>query len=200
RAACARALGDAARHGYAGRAAYWEVVKRVADRDERVRAAAAFASAALGRERFARELFRLRKETSPVVLAALAEGLAFVPGPEALARLVELARHADPAVRRAAIAALGSRPEADARALLAAAIGDDDPVVRARAVGAVDDPDALRALLGDDDDRVRAAAVAQLVARVGRAGAAADAAALLADAASPAERAAVAGAWLATRR
>ncbi len=199
RAACARALGVAATRGYNGKVAFWSVVKLLKDRDERVRAAAVRAGAALGGAAFAKEMYRVRKETSATVLAAFAEGLAWVPGETAFARLVGLAEADDPTVRRAAILALSARTEPGAKTLLAARVGDADPDIRIAAIRAVDDPDVLRELLGDDDPDVRGVALAALVARLGRPGALADALGTLAAAGSDAQRAIIAGAWLGTR-
>jgi len=199
RAACAQALGDAARAGYRSKVAFWETVKLLKDNDDRVRGAAAMASAALGKASFARELYRLRKESKTVVLVGLADGLGDVPGEVALARLLGLAGSEDLAIRRAVARSLARREEGAARTLLASWTSDSDLEIRLAAVAVVDDEARLRALVDDDQPRVSAAALTQLAATVGRAGALEAAARLLAESPTPAHRATIAGGWLATR-
>lgn len=199
RAACAQALADAARAGYQSRAAFWATAKLLTDADDRVRAAAAAASALLGKESFARELYRLRKETKPGVLAALADGLGAVPGEAALERLTGLAAHDEPAIRRAVARSLARRDEPAARALLASWTDAGDIEIRLLALAAVDDGERLRELAADDHPRVSAAALARLVALEGRGSALELAARLLAAAPSPAHRAVVAAGWLTGR-
>jgi TonB family protein len=171
RAACVAAVARAARDGVRNRAAYWKLVELIKkERDERVRAAAVRAAALLEPARFHQELYVLRGEKSPQVLAAMADGLAHVPHPTALARLVSLAGHEETQVRRQAAAALLEHAGSSARArtALIALIDDADLQVRVFAVRAIDDVERLRALLDDPATEVRAAAFAALVARQGR--------------------------------
>jgi TonB family protein len=200
RAAAAHALAAGARRGFRGRGAYFEVVPLIKDRDERVRAGATLASAALGGAKFSTELYLLRKENSAVVLQALAEALAEVPGEAALARLIELSRRPEPPIRRAAAAALASRTEPEARAQVASWVSHDDAELRLLAVGSLADAAALRPLLRSDDPAVQAAALARLTGTSGKPGLLVDMTQLMERAASPAERAAIARAWLGAPR
>lgn len=199
RAACARALADAARAGYQSRVAFWATAKLLADADDRVRAAAAVASALLGKASFLRELYRLRKETVLPVLAGLADGLGYVPGEQALEQLMGLAERDDKALRRAVARSLARREEPAARELLASWVDDADLELRLIALGAVEDVERLRALAADERIEVSTAALARLVAQAGREAALEQAARLLAAASSPERRALVASGWLAGR-
>jgi len=199
RAACAQALSDAARVGYRSKIAYWEMVKLLKDKDDRVRAAAASASAWLGGAGFSKELYRLRKESTPAVLAELAGGLGAVPGEDALARLLALSESAEADVRRAAAAALAARSEPAARERLAAWLDDSDLELQLIAIAASDDAERVRALVRDDRSGVRLAALARLIALAGRPATLGVAAELLSGATSPEGRAAIAGAWLSPR-
>jgi TonB family protein len=174
RATCVDAVARAARHGVRSRAAYWTLVELIKkDRDERVRAAAVRAAALLEPGRFHQELHALGRETSPQVLAAMAEGLARMPRATAQGKLVSLAGHEDPQVRRQAAAALlehagQAEPAGATLATLASLLDDPDIEVRLLAIGAMGDADRLQGLLEDPAAEVRAAAFAQLVARQGR--------------------------------
>jgi hypothetical protein len=197
RAACAQALGAAARAGYASRSIYWPVVALIVkDRDERVRAAAILASAALGRDKFASEVYRLRKETGAALQLALAEALAHVPGEAALALLVTLSGSEDVAVTRAAHLSLASRDEPAARELLASRLGHEDPAIRALAIAVSEDQTALDGLVaGGTPASLQAAALARLAVLRGRMGVLAATAQLWSNA-NVADRATLAGAWL----
>lgn len=199
RAACAQALADAGRNGYTSRVAFWATAKLLTDADERVRAAAAVASAVLGKESFANELYRLRKESKAGVLAALAEGLGYVPGEVALSRLLGLAGDEDVTIRRAVARALARREEAAARTLLTSWDGDSDLEIRMTAIRAVDDAARLATLAADERPEVASLAVARWQATAGRGAVLAEATRLLAEAPSLAQRAMVAGGWLAGR-
>jgi TonB family protein len=200
RAACAQALATAAADGYRSKAAFWETVKLLADKDDRARAGATLAAALLGGASFVKEMHRLRNESTIAVLAALAEGLAAVPGDDAFQRLVGLAGHEDPDVRRAVARALRQRREPEASTLLASWTGDPDMTVRLFAIASVDDAAALRDLLGDDEAEVRAAALWRLASISGREAALADAAHALSEASTLADRAVIAGGWLSAAR
>lgn len=164
RAACARAVARAARAGVKNRLAYWKLVDLIKkDRDERVRAAAVLAAAHLEPGRFHDEIYLLHREKSPVVLAALAQGLARVPHALALAKLQALLAHADPTVRREAVTSLLTHPDGRARKALARLVDDADPEVRLTAIAAVTDPATLNRLLEDPSIEVRARAFASLV-------------------------------------
>jgi TonB family protein len=200
RAACAQALATAAADGYRSKAAFWETVKLLEDKDDRARAGATLAAALLGGASFVKEMHRLRKESTIAVLAALAEGLAAVPGDDAFQRLVGLAGHEDPELRRAVARALRQRREPEASTLLASWTGDPDMTVRLFAIASVDDAAALRDLLGDDEAEVRAAALWRLASISGREAALADAAHALSEASTLADRAVIAGGWLSAAR
>jgi len=199
RAACAQAIADAAQAGYQGKVAYWELVKLVKDRDERVRAAAALGSALLGKEGFATEMYRLRKETVPAVLAALAEGLGSVPGDASLQRLLGLAEHEDVAVRRGVARSLRRRSEDAAKNKLASWVEDEDVEIRLFAISALTDEGALRALFDTDEAKLKAAALWRLAVTDGRPAVLSDMLKLMADAPSAGQRATIAGGWLSAK-
>lgn len=163
RAACASAAATAAGGGVADRGTFWAMVELLKDRDERVRAAAVIAAARLDPTRFLKEMYLLKREKSAVVLAALAEGLAAVPGAAAYAKIVSLADHESAEVRRAVVAALLVRKEAKAGAAAAAMIDDSDVQVRADAIRAVTDAEALAQYLEDESPEIRFGALAGLV-------------------------------------
>jgi len=198
RAACAQAVAKAAAAGHApGRVTYWKLVALLKDRDERVRAGALLAAANADPQRFAKELYAVLRDHSPLVLVALAEALGRVPGAVAYKKLTELAASKDVEVRRKAAAALLARPEKQARELLATMIDDSDPAVRLVAVEAIDGADALAALLDGDDAELAAAALARLIAVRGRAASLVDVFGRLAKApAASAARVRIAAAWL----
>lgn len=200
RAACAEALAEAGRAGYRGKAAYWELIKLVKkDRDDRVRAAAVRAAAAIGRDSFARDLYLLRKEQSEVVLEALATGLAWVPGEEAWTWLVKLSLREEVEIRRAVAGALAHRDDAAARELLARWSGDEDLTIRVAAIGALDDLDALRGLLDDDNPEIQAVALRRIAVLSGRPAILGDVARLIGASSDHAHSATVARAWFAAR-
>ncbi len=195
RAACLRAIDRIARGGGTNRASYWKATDLLRDRDQQVRAAAVLAAAHLNPARFAKELYQLRREHSPVVLVALAEALAVVPGKEALQRLLALSRDDGVAIRRAAAAALGRRAEPQAAARLGELLADDDPDVQLQALAHADRQAA--GLLDSADAAVRTAALVAHFAGQPRAATAGELAQRLGAADSAAERARIAGAWLA---
>jgi TonB family protein len=196
RAACAHGLALAAKHGARSRPAYSKVVALLRDRDEQVRAAAALSAARLDPQRFGRDMAALAREKSEPVLASLAEGLAGVPAPEALARLVKLVSSESPQVRLAAVSALAAR--ADARSIMAGLIDHSDLMVRATAIRVDRRVDVLRAQLAADSPEVRAAALSALVAVEGSVKLVPEAARLLAQTGDDkAECARLARAWLA---
>lgn len=196
RAACVRAIDRIARAGGSNRASYWKVVALLRDRDEHVRAAATLASAHLAPARFAKELYQLRHEHSPAVLAALAEALAVVPGKAALHRLLALSRDDEVVVRRAAASALAHRSETAAVARLREMLGDDDPEVQLHALAKAD-RQAAEGLLQASDPALRAAALVAYFGGQPRAATVGELARLLGATTDPAERARIAGAWLA---
>ncbi len=198
RAACAHAVAAVAEAGLEpGRATYWKLIALLKDRDERVRAGALLAAAQTDPKRFARELYVVLRDKSPLVRVALAEALGRVPGAVAYKRLAHLATSKDVAVRRKAAAALLHRPEQQARELLAGMIGDSDAAVRLVALEAVDGADALAALLDGQDKELGAAALARLVAVRGHAGALVEVFQRLAKApAGSADRVRIVAAWL----
>jgi len=169
RAACARGAAVAAGAGVTNRLVYWKAVTLMKDRDNRVRAGATLAAARLEPKQFSKALYLLSRERSPGVLAALADGLARVPGKLAYARLVRLARHASADVRRRAAASLLRRSEAPARQIVAKMMTDKDLGVRLVALAVVDDTAAMARLLDSPVPRVRAAALSRLVRARGKA-------------------------------
>ncbi len=191
RAACLAAMARGT--GAPPRATSGRVRAALADRDERVRAAAAQAIAHVAPTRAARDLHPLLRDRSPLVRAAAARAWAPLDG--AAAALAPAIADDDPAVRAAAIATLAARPDGAAAVLIA--VGDRDPRVRAAAAAGLVDDAALARLAGDDDPAVRSVAVGRAAARVGRERAQAGLAAALA-AAPPAslERVRLARAWL----
>jgi HEAT repeat protein len=196
RAACARALAQAAESGFESRLAYWAVVELVRDRDERVRAAAARAAAALGRELFARELYRFRKETSAEVLAGLAAGLAVARGDAVVAQLQALAAHSERSVALAAERGLVRQGGVAAAAVAERWWQSDDGALRAAAVLATADRERAEVALRAPEPGVRAAGITRLIALDGRAATRARAMAALAAADQAAVASDLAGAWL----
>ncbi len=196
RAACVRAIDRIARAGGSNRASYWKVVTLLRDRDEHVRAAATLAAAHLDPARFAKELYQLKREHSPGVLAALAEALAAVPGKAALQRLLALSHDDEVVVRRAAAAALARRAEPAAVSRLGELLGDDDPEVQLQALARAD-RQAAAGLLQSADATLRTAALVAHFAGQPRGATVGELARLLGATADSAERARIAGAWLA---
>ncbi len=198
RAACAEALAVAAARGVKSRLGYWKAIELLKDRDERVRAAALRAAAALAPAQLGKSLAMVAREQSPVVLRALAESLARVPGPTAVERLVALLEHEDGEVRLRAAESLRRRAEPAAAAALIAHINDDDVEVRARAVRATRDPEQLQGHLDDPEAMVRQAALAALIEQRGKHQALdRTLRELLETPSASAERARIAQAWLA---
>lgn len=196
RAACARGIGVLAAAGVESRATYWKAVELLKDRDDAVRAAATYAAARLDPARFGGELYLLRKERSPVVLEALARGLAVVKGPVAYQRLSALVQSEEVRVRRAAARALSARPEQQAAEVVAGLIGDADLEVKLIAVGAIDSVQSLEAYADAEQLPLRQAALARIMAARGQKDALTDMAAAIVRADALADRALVAGAWL----
>jgi TonB family protein len=169
RAACTRAIARVAKNRNKSRFTYWQLIERIkGERDERVRAAAVRAAAALEPAIFHEELYMLRKESSALVLTALAEALARVPDPMAYKKLVSLLAHQSPLVRRRAAASLLEHPDTRARAVVAARIDDPDASVRMTAIRALTDSSRLSALLDDESMTVRQAALVSLVRAQGK--------------------------------
>jgi hypothetical protein len=168
RAACAAAAATAGAAGATDKKTAGVVAARLVDRDLAVRAAAIVALARLDAARATGELRALGKETSPVVLAALANAWSRLPKPP-VDRLRQLAAHPDPDVRAAAVAGL-IRIDAPA-AIEAAAAGAADAAaaVRLAAIPAVRDDAVLVRLTRDPEPAVSAAADEALIALRGRA-------------------------------
>jgi TonB family protein len=199
RATCSQAIAAAARAGGRSDAATKLVVVLLRDRDERVRAAAVVALAALDATRAGKELPALAGDRSPAVQAALAGAWGGLPGPAAFARLGELAGHPQPVVRAAVIAALAARGDDSSQERLRALAGDPEPALRAQALSALRDRATLEAAANDPDPVVRAAAAARVVKVRGRADSLVDvASAIAASPPSSPERVRLAGAWLAS--
>ncbi len=200
RASCAQAIAAAARAGGRSPAATRLVIGLLKDRDERVRAAAVAALAALDPSRAGKELPAVAGDRSPAVAAALAGAWGPLPGPAAFANLAALAGHEQPAVRAAAIAALAARGDDASQERLRALAGDVEPALRAQAVAALHDRAALEAAATDPDPGVRVAAAGQVIAVRGRADSLIDvASAIAASPPSSPERVRLAGAWLAAK-
>jgi len=198
RETCARGLARAAGTGAASRIGYWKVVGLLRDPDERVRAAAVLAAAALEPARFASELSRLARESSELVLEAEAEVLATITDRRATTRLVALLSRAEQAVRRAAAVSLLARP--DGAEWVARLREHADASVRVLALGRSDDREDLRARLFAEVWSERVAALARLV-ELDRWGVLPDAARMLAEAgAASALQVEVAAAWLGSAR
>ena len=199
RAACAAAAATAGVAGATDKKTTSVVAARLVDRDLAVRAAAIVALARLDATRATSELRALGKETSPVVLAALADAWSRLPKPP-LERLRQLAAHADADVRAAAVAGL-IRINDPAAALAAAARATDaSPAVRLAAIPAVRDDAALVRLTRDPEPAVSAAADEALVALRGRAASLDDRLAAVAAAApGSAIRVRAAASWLLAR-
>jgi HEAT repeat protein len=174
------------------------IFHRLQDPDERVRAAAAVATLRIDSGRFGRPGAKAVKDPSPTVRAAMAAGLATVPGRLAWAALETLRGDADPTVRVAAARAACVRSEPAARAACRELLASPDPALRAVAVAAAE-PAELTALQADEHAEVRAAALGRALAGAGPA-ALGLAARACADApeAGPA-RALALVAWLASR-
>lgn len=195
RGACMQALASAAERGGVPRSALAKIEARLRDPDEGVRGAAVLAVARVDAERLARKLGSFGREKSPAVRAALAEALATVPGPAALAWLTAAVEAEDAAVRAKAATALAARP--DGAEVLQRHVEHVDAAVRVAALRVEKRPDVLRGALGADAREVRVAALASLVVAIGAAETIADAARLIAAApAGTGERAALAAAWL----
>lgn len=193
RAACARGV---ARAGGKSRLTYWKLVKLLRDRDDRVRAAAVRAAGRLEPKRFVTELYILRGESSPQVLAAMADVYGLLAARDAVKRLEKLVASPDAGVRRQAAASLLRRREPGARAVLASLIRDPDPEVRVLAIGAVE-TDELTPLLEADDTGLRVAALTRYFAARGHAATVSEVSERMARSSGIAARARVAGAWLA---
>lgn len=197
RAASCRAIAAAASAGAESAPAYRKSVRLLADRDERVRAAAITAAVALDSKRFANAMGRLRGESSEIVLVALADALAEVPGVRAKKRLSQLVRHDQAAVRRAAAGALLTRDEGPAMA--AGLLEHPDADIRLAAIAAAANEQAVRALLHSGDWASRVAALDRLLDTAPTWPTAADAASLMAQTGDLTQRAAVARVWLSHR-
>jgi len=137
------------------------------DPDLSVRAAGVLAVPRLDPARAPKELRRLSKERSPVVLTALTEAWSLTPNPP-VAALKAFARHADPTVRAAAVAALArlrvplSAEEVEVYARDAVA------PVRLAALATITSESMLRKLAHDHSPEVGTAADERLVALLGR--------------------------------
>lgn len=168
RVACTSALADAAHQGLRSRIAYWRALELLKDKDERVRAAAILAAAALDATRFGKELGAVRAGGSQLVLLSLAEALAAIPGQVALDRLLDLSAVSDEGMRIWAAKGLALRSEPKAKKALTILLADDSANVRASAMAGVADKGQLTALLEDSSAVVQAQALAQLTKRHGR--------------------------------
>ncbi|MCB9572398.1 MAG: TonB family protein [Kofleriaceae bacterium] len=197
RGACARGAAVAAAGGGKSRAAYWRLVELFRDKDERVRAGAALAAVRLDPSKVTQELGALAKEKSPVVLAALAEGLGATPAGPPDKRLVALSGADDVRVRTAAVRALAGRADAESRGLAAGKIVDPEVAVRLAAIEAIDDPAQLETLASDPVAELAAAASRRRIALAGRWGSLPEVAEAVAAAPKASlARVQLAGAWL----
>ncbi|MCP4444774.1 MAG: hypothetical protein GY811_05440 [Myxococcales bacterium] len=168
RSACTGALAVAAKAGLRNRLAYWRVLELLKDRDERVRAAAILAAAALDPGRFAKELKSVRAAGSKLVLTSLAEALAMIPGSVSLGRLLDLSTVPSEGMRIWAARGLAGRKEAKAQQALARLRSDESPKVRVAAMRGLIDVPQLTELLGDVSPNVQAMAFAALTKIQGR--------------------------------
>ncbi len=198
RAACVQGIAVAAASGVRSRAGFWKIVPLTRDRDERVRAASFLALARLDTARFVKELSRNRKESSPAVLAAIAEGLVAVQGPAARKQLVQLVSSEDAGVRRRAAQSLSAIGDAAARQVLATLTADSDLEIRVLAIAALTERDALSPFVDAELPRIRAVAMSRSIKVQGRASSLAEVARRLVEVAErPDEGSRVAAAWLA---
>lgn len=108
--------------------------KRLADADERVRAAALVAIAKSWPSSVGRSISRFRRESSPLVLTALAESLALDRSKTATKKLQALLGHPSPTVRAAACRSLWGRTNASQN-LAPLASDTDERVARAALPG-----------------------------------------------------------------
>jgi HEAT repeat protein len=166
RAACAGAASIAAEAGARNKTVYWRLIELFKDRDEQVRAAAVGAALRLEPGKAADVIAGVAKDKSPVVLAALADGLGHATGATPK-RLITLAGDPDTRVRVAAVRALARR-DAAARKVAAGLVIDPEQEVRLAAVSATDDASALASLAGDADPVIAAAAQARGIVLRGR--------------------------------
>ena len=162
------------------------------DRDERVRAAGIIAIANSWPMRVGRVAPRLRRETSPLVLTALADGLAGDTSRRATKALTRLLADRDAGVRARAARGLWGRPRA--AALLAPALRDSDERVVRAALPAREEA-ALRDLATAGGSLSADAVAARLSV-----GPATDLVSEVLATASPELRLAASLAWLAARR
>ncbi len=168
RIACTNALAKAAHNGLRSRVAYWRTLELLKDKDERVRAAAVLAAAALDTGRFGKELSAIRAGGSKLVLLSIAEALAEIPGPVALERLLDLSSVADESMRIWAAKGLAKRSEPKAKKALLILLGDESAEVRGTAIAGVADSKDITPLLDDASALVQARALAVLTKREGR--------------------------------
>ncbi len=170
RAAAVQSLAVAGARGLQSRAIYFKVEPLLKDRDPRVRAGAAIASARMAPAAAVEEVVILsRKDQDASVLAACAEALAAIPGPDSLAALIKLSSSTTELVRLTALRALATRSESAARTALSSAVADPDARVRAIAIAAELDRTKLETALADDSPEVRAAALTTYVKILGTA-------------------------------
>lgn len=197
RAAAAEAFSLAARGGYRSRGAFYKLQPLLKDRDPAVRARAVTAAFAVEPKLAAAEVPPLAgKERDREVLAALAQVLGQIPGPDALRRLTTLAQTSDEAVKRAALVALSTRPEVEARTKVGELGRAEDPELRVLAVRAAQDPGSAAAYLGDPALTVRSEALAAVVRLSGAGSALGAFLDLLLASTTAAERVRVAEVWL----
>lgn len=196
RAACAQAIDFAASKGTRSRVAFRKLVPLLQDKDERARASAVSAAARLEPKRFAKELYRLDRETSVVVLGALAQVLGKVPGKDTRARLSKLAGHDDAAVRRRVARALVDLDDDKSKAEVTALLEDTDFEVRLISVGGLRDVEALAPYLDNESPAIRAAALNRLVAEQGKGKTLGEVSRRLATATLTLDRVLLAAAWL----
>jgi HEAT repeat protein len=167
RASCIGALGRAADEGMRSRIAYWKVLEFLADKDERVRAAAIRAAAKMDPVRFSKELKRVRAAGSKLVVLSIADVLGDLPGAIALGRLLDLAVAPDIGMRSAAAHGLAKREEDKAMLALQKLLADEAPAVRIAALSELKGEDRLKPFLQDPSPEVRAAALSALARELG---------------------------------
>lgn len=168
RSASVSALADAARQGLRSRMAYWKMIERLKDKDERVRAGAIEAASLLDPARFAGQLSGIREGGSQLVLLSVARALQHVPGSVALARLLDLTNVEDASVREAATTSLLAHDSDEARARLGQLMDDESLDVRLAALPSLSAAPGLEPLLDDKAEEMRGAAMRALVALQGR--------------------------------
>jgi HEAT repeat protein len=180
RTSCVEAIASSAKAGTRSRLAYWKVLELVRTKDERVRAAAVVALAALDPLRFSKEIQSVRAGGSQLVIMSMASVLGDLPGPIALRRLLDLAGVPNVGMRSAAALGLAKRQDDKAKMVLRSLLADAAPSVRVAALRSLTSEDELKPLLQDESTEVRVAALAALVTQLGKAQTARSAATMIA--------------------